>query len=204
MLIIKTHFNIASIEIVCAIALHTTDRIYRIPGNCCTAGKISKQLFQFPVLIDLKSIFIIGHCYIIAIGSMESTRNIDRIVFCRKILHILLNCILIKIYTFIRDLQPGLNCSGINNFRCTAQCIGYRRTTIFIQLIIQICDFLLHIIRNNYRWLLINIHIQCDLYIAAEKLQTEIIVQHLVYVTLKLCFINLVSLNILHQYKLLL
>ena len=204
MLVIQTYFYIASVQIICTVTLHATDAVYRISCNCSTTRKICQQLLQFSILIDLKSIFIIGYRDIISIGCVECTWNIDGIILRCKILYIRLHCFLINIQAVICNLQPCLDCSCINYFRRTSQCICNCSTAIFIQLIIQFCNFILHFIRNRYRRLLIDICIQCDLNIPTKKLQPKIIIQHLIYIALKSGLINFISLHIIDQNKLLL
>ena len=106
MLIIKAYFYVTSGKIITAISLHGAYAVNRITTDLTSTRNIFQKLLQFPILIDLKSIFIIGYCHIISIRSMECTGYIDRIIFRCKILYVCLYCILIYTDTVRRYLKP--------------------------------------------------------------------------------------------------
>ena len=125
---------------------------------------------------------------------MESSRYIDRIIGIRKILDICLRCFLVNSDIFSVDRDPGINGLGIQDFCTLSKCIGNCCTSVFVKLVIQAGQLVLHLlIYGNIREL-ITFCTHRNICLCIKKCRSKIRIQCLIHKAHQTAFINLIAL----------
>ena len=199
MLCIQTDLYVTACQIVCSVSLISFFAVNRLSRYNSTVFQVFQKLRIFSVLIDPVAVLISLNGHIGSRRCMKGAGNINGIIFVGKLTDVGFNGFFIQSQRLPFSLQPGCDRIGIQNSRFTSECISYCTAAVFLQLAVQVCNLIFHILccsdSRTY------IHMLVDRYCndISKKSRIKCCVQICVHSSLQLIRIDLRPLYLLHK-----